>query len=136
MIVVDASVAVKWYVDEPGHDAALAFLRSETERIAPDFALLEVINVLRRKQRIGTFSQQQLLDAIEHLGKSFDRLLSAKAMLPLAVNMSRSLDHSVYDCAYLACALIEDTQLVTADAVFALKVDRSNYSDRIIRLSS
>ena len=134
MIVVDASVAIKSYVEEPGHTAALVVLRSDEQRIAPDFVLLEVVNVLRRKQRVGTLTNEQLVDAIDLVGRSFDRLVPAKGLLQLSASLSRSLDHSVYDCAYLACALLEGVQLLTADEVFLVKVERSSYAGHIIRL--
>ena len=36
-VVVDASVALKWYVDEEDSEAALALLASDERLIAPDF---------------------------------------------------------------------------------------------------
>ncbi|MFH0341407.1 MAG: type II toxin-antitoxin system VapC family toxin [Chromatiales bacterium] len=45
MIVVDASVACKWYLDEPDCDAARALVTAKTELIAPDLILAEFANV-------------------------------------------------------------------------------------------
>ncbi|WP_159726737.1 type II toxin-antitoxin system VapC family toxin [Methylosinus sp. Ce-a6] len=42
MIVIDASVAVKWIVREAHHEIALGIFDREWERIAPDLILPEV----------------------------------------------------------------------------------------------
>ena len=51
--VVDASVAVKWLVEEPDSDAALALAESGEELHAPRLMASEVANALWRKARLG-----------------------------------------------------------------------------------
>ena len=41
--------------------------------------------------------------------------------------MAGELGHSIYDCFYLAAALLRDTTLVTADRRFAAKVAGHSY---------
>lgn len=60
MIVVDASVAVKWIVREAHHEIALDIFDREWERIAPDLILPEVANVLRKKLKKNEISQDQI----------------------------------------------------------------------------
>ncbi len=54
MIVVDASVAAKWYMPEEYSDRAMDLLHSGLELIAPDLLLLEfgniILRVLRRRE--------------------------------------------------------------------------------------
>ncbi|MBV9552234.1 MAG: type II toxin-antitoxin system VapC family toxin [Alphaproteobacteria bacterium] len=57
MIVVDASVALKWVLDEPGSEAA-GELRSETI-IAPDFWIIEAANALWRSAKVGQLSLER-----------------------------------------------------------------------------
>ena len=45
MLVLDASVAVKWFVEEPGTAAALALLAEDESLIAPELVIAEVANV-------------------------------------------------------------------------------------------
>src|SRR5256885_7349326 len=53
-IVVDASVAVKWVLNEPRTDAALALC--EEELVAPALWLAEAANALWRHVRLGEFN--------------------------------------------------------------------------------
>jgi predicted nucleic acid-binding protein len=45
----------------------------------------------------------------------FAQLVPTELLLPQAMQLSRSLDHSVYDCCYLALAMRENAPLITAD---------------------
>jgi len=49
LAVVDASVAVKWVVDESDSDAAATFLARPIRWIAPRLVLVEAAATLRRK---------------------------------------------------------------------------------------
>ena len=55
-IVIDASVAVKWVLDEPRSDAALA-LRNE-QLAAPALWLAEAANALWRHVRVGELTAE------------------------------------------------------------------------------
>ena len=46
--VFDASVVVKWFVDDPLADAAIEARRTHAPAVAPDLMLIEVANVFRR----------------------------------------------------------------------------------------
>lgn len=122
MKVVDASVAVKWFLAEQGRDVAMTIIRSGEALVAPDIVVFEVSNVLRRKQRQGLIEARQVTAALETMALCFSRLLPPTEVAQEAVKLSMALDHSVYDCAYLACAALFGAPLVTADHVFAAKV--------------
>jgi predicted nucleic acid-binding protein len=53
MIVVDASVAVKWLLPEPGGAAAQELLASEERLVAPSLIRTEVAAALARRARFG-----------------------------------------------------------------------------------
>ena len=53
ILVIDASVAAKWFVDEPRRDQARDVLGRGMDLIAPDLILVEVANALRNKTRNG-----------------------------------------------------------------------------------
>jgi len=67
-LVVDASVAIKWFAPEPLAEAA-AELRREPELVAPDFLLVEIANVFWKRMRrggadlAGSLSDLRLLQA-------------------------------------------------------------------------
>ena len=128
MIVVDASVAVKWFVNEPGRAAARGIIKLGDMLVAPDFMILEVLNVLRRKQRLNLISERQIILAVDEIHACFAELMPARRLSKEALGLSIELDHSLYDCSYLACAMIKDAKLVTADENFLKKVVQIRYA--------
>src|SRR5262245_39797495 len=56
MIVVDASIAAKWYLNEPGSAQAAAILTSDDVLLAPALIRLEVNGAIIRRYREGKLS--------------------------------------------------------------------------------
>jgi predicted nucleic acid-binding protein len=134
--VIDTSVVVKWFVDEDGFELARTLIDVKSERISPEFMLAETANVLQRKMRVGELQASQAADAIRNLPYFFDDLVSSKTLVNHAFALSRALDHSVYDCMYLALALGEtDAKLVTNDTKFLDKAKAAGFGEKIWDLS-
>ncbi len=112
-LVIDASVLVKWFVDEPGADRAAA-LRGE-DLAAPDLILVEVGNVLWKHQRRGVLAGADYVDAVEALQAAPIALTPIADLLRAAARIAAELDHPLYDCLYLALAMREGLPLVTDD---------------------
>ncbi|CAN5175556.1 type II toxin-antitoxin system VapC family toxin [soil metagenome] len=115
-LVVDASVALKWVLAEPGQVAADALL--DENLIAPSLWLLEAANALWRRAKRGELSADE---AAEHLSELFNAPVTAIPIeedLQAAAMLAQRLGHPVYDCLYLALAVRERTQVVTADRRF------------------
>lgn len=136
MIVVDASVAVKWVAKEPLHLQALELTHGLETLIAPDFVVMKTLNVLRRKLKRQEITDDQLLSAADELPLAFDLLVSNSSLARQTVALATELDHSVYDCAYLACALQQNAVLVTADRHFVRKLNSSRYGDNVAELGT
>ncbi len=132
-LVVDASVAVKWLVDETDHLSARALLAGGEDLLAPDFVLVEVGNVLWKKLRRGEVAEPQAVAGLATLPRLYDRLLPADLLIAHALGLAMELQHPVYDCLYLACAESAGARLVTADARFALAARKR--SPRTLSLS-
>jgi predicted nucleic acid-binding protein len=117
MVVIDASVAVKWVLSETGSDAADALL--DQDLMAPVLWLAEATNVLWRKARTGDITAEQAKARLSEL------LEAPVASLPIEPHLERALElaietgHPVNDCIYLALALHHRTHVVTADRRFA-----------------
>ena len=119
-VVVDASVAVKWYVRETGSEKAIALLESEDLLfLARDVFLPETVNALLKQRRAGQLADETLDKALRDLTFSLPELVSSTRMIDHAVMIARAIRHSIYDCLYLALAERWETQFVTADAEFA-----------------
>jgi predicted nucleic acid-binding protein len=113
-LVVDASVALKWFVAEDGSDVAVALLDGEA-LIAPDLVLAEVCNAAWKSLRRGEIDHAQFDEVATDLTQVFQRLVTLDRLVRPAAALARDLDHPIYDCFYLALAEAEDAPLVTAD---------------------
>ena len=129
-MTIDESIAFKWIATEPDSAAAVALIGKGT-LAAPTLVLAEVGNALRkmmrRKQIVATIS---VADDIARLGQLLD-LQDERADVPIALDLACKLDHSIYDCIYLAMAKRCDDVLWTADRKFAAKVKSSALAQHI-----
>ena len=122
-LVVDASVAFKWFVsDEPHAREAGNLLRTESSLLAPDILVAEVSNSAWRAVRLGRIQPQHGIRIATALPDLFESLTGSAPLAPRAVAIARELDHPVYDCLYLSLAEARQTRLVTADARFLAKL--------------
>ena len=113
--VVDASVAVKWFVEEARSDAARNVLASGQPVIAPDLIVPESCNTAWKKIRRGDISPEQGQALISSLPLSLDRIVPTAPLCARALELAQRFDHPAYDCFYLALAESEGAILVTDD---------------------
>ena len=114
-IIVDASVAMKWFVEETLHDEARHLLKYQRDIEAPDFILIEVANVAWKKAVRKEISSEQAQTIVHVIPQFIPALLPSSKLLERATALAIELLHPVYDCLYLACAELTGTVLVTAD---------------------
>jgi predicted nucleic acid-binding protein len=115
LIVVDASVAVKWFIHEPDRPAARRLLEPESRLIAPDLLVAEVASAMWRRVMAGEGDPRQAPLTAASLPRFFARLVPLAPLAARAVEIAAELRHPVYDCFYLALTESEDATLVTAD---------------------
>jgi len=115
-LIVDASVAVKWFADEPGSAKALALYEQEDDLIAPTLIIAEVGNALWKKRRKKLVTEEQVRLALDALPRSLGRLYDFADLTSAAADFALRFDHPIYDCFYIALAQRERAGLVTADA--------------------
>lgn len=111
--VIDASVAIKWVVEEVGSAAAME-LRDE-ELAAPSLWLAEVANVLWVKARRGDLTPEEARERQRWIASAPVFLAPLGGLIPAAVEFAYRLDVTVYDALYLALAADRQEPLVTAD---------------------
>jgi predicted nucleic acid-binding protein len=114
-VVVDASITIKWFIDEPGSDVARALWRDEPDLLAPDLLVPEVCNAAWRKVRLGETHPAQAQQIAQRLRSGVLALRPTAPLAARALELALALDHPVYDCFYLALAEAEQVGLVTAD---------------------
>jgi len=113
-LVVDASIAVKWVVEEAGTTEALV-LKRIYRLAAPDLLIAECANILWKKARRGELSLDEASLAARLLQKVDIVLRPMRPFLDAATRIAIMLNHPAYDCLYLAMAEAEQTRFVTAD---------------------
>jgi predicted nucleic acid-binding protein len=113
-IVVDASVAALWVLDQDGTPRADR-LRSEGGLIAPSLITAEVGSAIWKAVRRGAVSRADALAAIEAALLPFEALHPIEPLRSRALALAIDLDHPIYDCFYLALAEREGAPLVSAD---------------------
>jgi predicted nucleic acid-binding protein len=134
-LVVDSSVVLKWFVDEPQRELAAALLDSDDVLIAPDLALSEVTNALWRKARKGEVTPLQVAEAIHEIGSILVLRPVTPEMTETAFQIAQTIGHSIYDCLFLACAMQEEAELITADAKFLEKLTQQDLAMKVRQLS-
>lgn len=115
-LIIDASVAVKWFVREDGHEEALRLLVRGEEMHAPDLILGEAANAAWKKHRRGEVTHGQAEALAAALPHYFARIWPSRELIDRALRLALDLDHPVYDGLYLACAEAAGGTLVSADA--------------------
>jgi predicted nucleic acid-binding protein len=112
--VIDASIAIKWVVEEKGTAAALR-LRRQARLIAPELLVAECANILWKKVRRKELSRHEAILAARLLQGADLELLPTRSLLEAATLIAIELDHPAYDCVYVALAAANDCPFVTAD---------------------
>lgn len=117
-LVVDASVALKWVLDEEGSAEARALPGAE-RLLAPEFLVLECANVLALRARRGGLTADNATEALAVITSAPVRLTPFPPHVAAAQRIAWKLERTTYDALYLAVALAEGAVLVTADVRFA-----------------
>ena len=122
-VVVDASLAVKWLVEEDDSDKAHAALQSwvaqDTTRIAPYLMPFEVANALHRRVLRGELNVGDSTRLIARLLESRLELHQPPGLHVRALQLASQLNQSAaYDAHYLVLAESLGCELWTADERF------------------
>ena len=116
-LVVDASVVVKWFIEENDSDKAILlrdkYIEGNVDFYVPSLLYFEVLNALKYSQ---LFNSSELNDAGESLENYGLKVVAIKN--ELRENMIKiALDHelSIYDACYLGLSIGLDKLFCTAD---------------------
>jgi len=130
MTVIDASVAVKWFLPEAGDEAAQQLLADGDELLAPALIQVEVAAAIARKARLKEIGKRDAQAAAElwfrSLANAVVNLVPDETDLPAAVKLSLALEHPVQDCLYLALAARLRAPIITADHQFVAQAGGSH----------
>ena len=114
MIVVDASLALKWLVEEERSDEAISWAAKQEQLIAPTLMRVEVANALFKKARDGEIESGAVPYAFASLSTFITNWTELDDVVSDALLLALELRHPVYDCCYLALAQQQGLQVATA----------------------
>ncbi len=126
-IVIDASVALKWYLDDENLGTKAInilthYISNEINLIAPSLIEYEVMNGLKIAQKRGRIDKKSLQSGIEGFFNLEISLFNASHFSDKVLDVVNSYDISSYDASYIALAENEKSSFVTADKVLYNKV--------------
>lgn len=116
--MVDASVAVKWFVPEIHSEHALRLLRKKSVLQAPELIQAEFGNILWKKCRTGELDGAVAGEILDSFRRSPMLMHPHGSFLKLAWEIALKHRQTFYDSLYLAVAMAEKACMVTADRKF------------------
>lgn len=123
LAVIDASIAVKWFLEESDTEDALRLQSDFFEGLlsvrVPSVFPYEIMNALHSSRR---FSRRELLESARDLDRcGFQTVPLFGEFLERTVSMALGSGTTIYDASYLALAAVAECPLYTADeALLAL----------------
>ncbi len=121
-LVLDASVAIKWYVPEVHASEALRFMTTDFAIHVPSFFAPECGNTIWKKvaQR-REIPEPRGREILDELFAYPHQVHDAEALTPLAFDLATAVGNpklAIHDFIYVALAIGLDCPMVTADRVF------------------
>ena len=127
ILVIDASVAAKWFINEPDSPIAGKLLEEAVAGrwvfAAPDLMRLELSHVFWKRRAAG-YTQKQLEHALQELGRLGMQEAPMSLLLSKAVELAYQAELAVYDACYAALALSLKSALATFDQDLMKKIKR------------
>jgi predicted nucleic acid-binding protein len=117
-LVIDASVAVKWFIPEIYSEKAILLLNNSITFLAPSLIYAEVGNILWKKLRIKELAQDEAQGILNDFKKIPFEIDDNQSLLEIAWYIATNYQRSFYDSLYLALAYTEKCKFVTADQAF------------------
>ncbi|MBN1358994.1 MAG: type II toxin-antitoxin system VapC family toxin [Sedimentisphaerales bacterium] len=114
-VVVDASVAAKWFLPEPDAAAALRLLDGRRRLVAPDLIYAEMGNIAWKLHARKLLAGAEAAEMIEHFLSMPLEIHDSAILLAPALEIAIATGHTVYDCLYLALAVELGATVITAD---------------------
>ncbi len=116
-VVIDASIVVKWFLEEEYSDKALKlrndYVRGIISLAAPSLMIYEVLNALKYS---GVYSREELKETGISLNKyGFELFDLEDDFKELTIEIAVDNNMTIYDASYIALARKLGTVLYTAD---------------------
>ena len=132
-VVVDASVAVKWFIEEEYTREALmlrdAYMQGLVDLIAPSLLPYEVINALKYSGAFGEDELKEIANILESLQITLYNIEGNYSATTVTIAARKGL--TIYDASYVALAIDKQATLYTADEKLLEKIADLNVGKHI-----
>lgn len=120
IVVVDPSVALKWFVEEPLRPQARLLLADKHELIAPDILIAGVAELAWRKVTRGEISAEQAEPIVRNIALPafISAFVNSARLRSRAFAIALQCSRPVHECFYAACAEAAAAPLVSTDETF------------------
>lgn len=129
--VVDASVAVKWFVPESHTAIAKDIMLQPGTTHVPDLFRAEVVSVLCRKIQVKELSADEGREAVTAFMQLPLQFHPTADLLVPAFEIALESRQYVYDCVYLILAAQLNLRMVTADKRFYKAIQKTEFRNHI-----
>lgn len=131
-IVVDASVAIKWFIPEIHALAASQLLTKQVKLLAPDLIIAEVGNILWKKHRLKELDLNDAKEILDNFQRLPLDIYETKPLINAAWTIAIEHQRTVYDSLYLALAETKNCPLITADRAFYNALQNSHLAPLVL----
>lgn len=134
--VIDASVAVKWFIPEIDSENALLVLKDDAPMFAPELIFPEFGNIIWKKARIKELKSKLAQTIIDKFLEFPIETIESQTLLRSAYKIAEKTQTTVYDCLYLSAAITQDCPMLTADKKFYNTISKTSLHGNIQLLSN
>lgn len=134
LVIIDTSVAAKWFFNEENSPKALSLLDSKNQLHAPDFLFLEMASLLYKWVRHDLISEKEGREIQETLKNFPIQKHSFSPLIESAFTLANKTQTHPYDALYLATALLLKGEMVTADKRFYNQIEKTSFKKNILCL--
>lgn len=131
-LVIDASIAVKWFIPERHSINSLRLLTTGCELLAPDLIFAEFGNVLWKKWLRQELEPEVISPLLADLSRMRLHIVPTATLADKAATIAVTYRRSFYDSIYLALAVTAQGRMVTADEKLCNALRATPLAERVL----
>ena len=131
-IVIDASVAIKWFIPEVHAEKATRILQKKFKLLTPDLIFAEVGNILWKKLRLKEITYDIAIEILKDFRRIPMENFGIEPYLEFAWKIVTDYQCTVYDSLYVALAKTEEAVLVTADRLLYKNLQQTSLANSLL----
>jgi predicted nucleic acid-binding protein len=129
---VDASVALKWFLQAPDSETALRWRHASEAMIVPDLLFAECMNAVWLQVRRNGLAPEKAEGIMKDICGAPWQTVPSRTLAAVALTLAVETGQTGYDCVYLALARTWKCQLVTADRTFHTALAKGKYASTLL----